>query len=1054
MSKIYFICLFLFLLLFTLPVKSSNSGKFDVITTPVFTQINQQLYNTKLTTRAIAQDHQGYLWIGTTEGLYQFDGYQMNLFRHQSDNKNSILDNHIEDIVVDRQGYLWLATRYNGLSRYDPNNKHFVHFSVTSKKKKGLSSNTIYEIKQDDNGLWVGTDNGLNFIDFDNLNITHYLIEDEPIQVISLAIDQEAGLWLGTSKGLMFRDKKSTNISHISKTPDGFFPAMTIKEILVAEDKTLWFGTSFDGHWRYFPETGKLAPLPNKVTESKTDGNTILQANSKQIWFGTTSQGIEIRDAISGKILQHIEHDSAIPHSLLSGGVSTLFKDKSGLIWVGNRHAGIQYLNPANDAFSVASSSSKKSNGLSGSPIDAILALADGRLLLSIASNYNVDLIDQEKGRTKSLKFMVNFEGKPRQLNVLTMLESKTKQIWLGSFPAYLSRYDTVTEKITNFKVPLKKQRQGAVLGMVEDQATGHLWLAMSEGMLRFDPNDNTFHTVDYDFHGALRLIQQDKAGNIWAGNKHGLYVLRKDDQKWFEFNQKSHPSFTNNNVQGILIDSHERVWIGSQNNFYQLRYWFEENATFSSVNSRLGRIDAGAKNIIEDNLGNIWLSLDRYFNPKTWTYHKLSKIEKANIDAFRGSYQKSNSGILLFGGANGLLQIDPENIQKWQYTPPLAFTKVTIDQQQIPTRQSITLPSDAKSLSVNFTAIDFTEPNKLSYRYKLEGFDEKWIATNAQQRVATYTSLAPGDYSLKISAKNRANIWSPHPLTLKITVEANYYQTWWFKVLALLIAGIIIYSYIKWRVKKIAHQEHIKNEMLLASERAEMMANLVEKKNQLLADVSHELRTPLTILQLKVEALQNNLVQDVEASYDGLMDKISDINHLISDIYQLAQSDIGALRLSFDVYNCRSIIDSWTDEFSATVSNNGFVWQQNIKVFDDISIEFDKNKIKQVLTNLIDNSMAYTDQPGKIRLTAQLNKNNLDLIIEDSAPGISQQDKQRIFERLYRIESSRSRATGGSGLGLAICKSIVEAHQGSIAASNSIFGGVAIHIQLPIVVE
>ncbi len=1054
MFKKYFIYFFFYLLFFAVSAKSSNSSKFDVITTPVFTQINQQLYNTKLTTRTIAQDHQGFLWIGTTEGLYQFDGYQMNLFRHQSDNSNSILDNHIEDIVVDKQGYLWLATRYNGISRYDPINKSFIHFVETSEQKRSLSSNTIYEIKQDNKGLWIGTDNGLNFIDFTDLSIAHYLVEEDPIQVLSLAVNQDAGLWCGTSKGLVFRDKKSATFHHINQALDGPFPAMTIKEILVAEDKTLWLGTSFDGHWRYYPDTGRLTQLPKKIAQSKADGNSILQISSEQIWLGTTSQGIEVRDALTGKILQHIEHDSAIPHSLLSGGVSVLFKDKSGLIWVGNRHAGIQYLNPANNAFSIASSSSQKSNGLSGSPIDAILALADEKLLLSIASNYNVDLIDQEKGRTKSLKFMVNFEGKPRQLNVLTMLESKTKQIWLGSFPAYLSRYDTVTEKITNFKVPLKKQRQGAVLGMIEDQVTGHLWLAMSEGMLRFDPNDNTFHTVDYDFHGALRLIQQDKAGNIWVGNKHGLYVLRKDDQKWFEFNQKSHPSFTNNNVQGILIDSHERVWIGSQNNFYQLRSWFETNATFSSVNSRLGRIDAGAKNIIEDNLGNIWLSLDMYFNPKTWTYHKLSKIEKANIDAFRGSYQKSDSGLLLFGGANGLLQVDTKNIQKWQYVPPLAITQITVDQQQVPIQQSIALPANAKSLSVNFTAIDFTEPEKLSYRYKLEGFDEKWIATDAQQRVAIYTSLAPGQYTLKISAKNRANIWSPHPLTLTVTVEANYYQTWWFKVLALLIAGIIIYSYIKWRVKKIAHQEHIKNEMLLASERAEVMANLVEKKNQLLADVSHELRTPLTILQLKVEALQNNLVQDVEASYDGLMDKISDINHLISDIYQLAQSDIGALRLSFDVYNCRSIINSWTDEFSATVSNNGFVWQQNINVFDDVSIAFDKNKIKQVLTNLIDNSMAYTDQPGKIRLTVQLNENNLDITIEDSTPGISQQDMQRIFERLYRIESSRSRATGGSGLGLAICKSIVEAHQGSIVASNSILGGVAIHIQLPIVME
>ncbi|MCO7224245.1 tetratricopeptide repeat protein [Pleionea sp. CnH1-48] len=236
-----------------------------------------------------------------------------------------------------------------------------------------------------------------------------------------------------------------------------------------------------------------------------------------------------------------------------------------------------------------------------------------------------------------------------------------------------------------------------------------------------------------------------------------------------------------------------------------------------------------------------------------------------------------------------------------------------------------------------------------------------------------------------------------------------------------------------------------------LENERAEMMAELVERKNQLLADVSHELRTPLTVLQLKVEALQHNLVKDVNASYDSLMTKIGDINKLISDIYALAQSDIGALELNRATNDCEQYLQEWADELCDAVEAKGFQWQQNIELPTNTNVSFDENKIKQVISNLVDNSMAYTDLPGTIALSSSINEQSWQIVIEDSAPGVKDEDLPRIFERLFRVESSRSRATGGSGLGLSICKSIIDAHEGTITSSTSQLGGLAITISLPL---
>jgi len=275
------------------------------------------------------------------------------------------------------------------------------------------------------------------------------------------------------------------------------------------------------------------------------------------------------------------------------------------------------------------------------------------------------------------------------------------------------------------------------------------------------------------------------------------------------------------------------------------------------------------------------------------------------------------------------------------------------------------------------------------------------------------------------------------HILELK---QKDYIRNLWVAcfIIFMLSAGFFIYR-----------QKQKRN---MVNERASLMADLVDKKNQLLADVSHELRTPLSVLHLKVEALQYNLVKDVDASYNSLLNKINEINNMISDIYQLAQSDIGALTLNILPHRCLTTVTAWTEELAETVKNSGFSWQQNIEIADDLTLKFDGDRIKQVLSNLVHNSIAYTDKPGEIAISANILKSHLFIQVEDSSPGVEKENLERIFERLFRVETSRSRATGGSGLGLSICQSIVSAHRGTILAAPSRLGGLAISIEIPII--
>lgn len=231
----------------------------------------------------------------------------------------------------------------------------------------------------------------------------------------------------------------------------------------------------------------------------------------------------------------------------------------------------------------------------------------------------------------------------------------------------------------------------------------------------------------------------------------------------------------------------------------------------------------------------------------------------------------------------------------------------------------------------------------------------------------------------------------------------------------------------------------------------SQLQAKTIIDKNKLLADVSHELRTPLTVLKLQVESLQHNLEDDVEASYQALDDKISDISRLISDIYQLAKSDTGALELNFYEVEFPEVINNYVNEFELLTTSNDLTWQFNNQIDHPVFINADSDRIKQVLSNLINNSVKYTDKPGKIELTTYSELGQLFIIIEDSSPSVPQVLHSQIFERLYRLEESRNRETGGSGLGLAICKSLIEAHNGIIAANTSKLGGLKVTIQLPL---
>lgn len=229
-----------------------------------------------------------------------------------------------------------------------------------------------------------------------------------------------------------------------------------------------------------------------------------------------------------------------------------------------------------------------------------------------------------------------------------------------------------------------------------------------------------------------------------------------------------------------------------------------------------------------------------------------------------------------------------------------------------------------------------------------------------------------------------------------------------------------------------------------------QLLAESIEQKNAMLAEVAHELRSPITALKLQVESLQYNLEDDPESAYQRLDNKVAELNQLIEDLYYLARADNGLLKLNMESVSVQDLVEDITDGYQEVVEHKGLELKTELQVKDSDYFTVDTLRIKQVIVNLIRNSINYTNSPGVISCTARSNDKGCEIILEDSAPAVPTEEIPRLFERMYRADGTRDKDQSGSGLGLSICKSLVEAHNGKIRASTSQLGGLRVKISLP----
>lgn len=1020
----------------------------------------------------MVQDAQGFMWFGSYRGLVRYDGYRFKLFTHDDNDPHSIGGNYIRSLALDQSGRIWVGTFADGVSVYDPVTHQFTNYRHDKNNRHSLGNNRVEAIAVAANGdIWVGTNNGLDRLDTSSGQFEHFVhqpgnpngLNDNHVR--SLLFDQQNRLWVGSWDGINRFEPESKKFDNPVKTQEGKnrLEKHIISSIFQDSQGNLWFGSYAKGLFK-LSHQGEFIPIPLTQNSDKSGKHAnikaIHQINERHIWLATYGNGIFELAIDSGKISGHFSKDAAKQNGIGHNRISSLLKDSSDLVWIGTWGGGLNRVNAANNAFRTLYHSPSDPKGLSFHDIGPVLALDNGQLWVGTRGN-GIDVIDPKQGLIGGFR---PEPGKPGALtdgSIKTLAKSPDGTIWVGTISAGLFQFVTNSQRFKRYD-----QTHGlsgnTVRHILADQP-GVVWIATSSGLNRLELAKGKIQQIKNAdgvvVNAAFELLAMQQDGTLWATANNGLYMLGPGDEYLTRLTHDDNnpESIAHNNTIGLLVDRDDRVWVATAKGLNLLIERNGVNSRFDNINQRVNSPPGVlGENLLQDAQGRIWTG-HMMIDPKTWENVVLSTADgTVNYGGWLGAYGKSSNGTLLYGGANGLVMIRPDKFQPWQYQPPVVLSRFRVDSKETPIPDQLVLSPHNKTFTAEFASLDYSAPNNLKYRYRLKGFDNQWIHSNHEYRVANYTNLDPGKYELQIQGTNRMDQWSPHQINLTVIQLPAWYQTYSFKVFTLLLGLTVLYLVFRFRLRQLSIiQEKLqrlvdeRTEALLEAKLAAESANLA--KSNFLAAMSHEIRTPMNAVLGYSQLLQQD--EGLGPSHKKTLGAIEKAgNHLIeviNDILDLSKIEAGNAEChprDFDLGELLRGLDTMLD---LRCAQKGLNWQFESDLIANCYVNGDAPKLRQVLINLLGNAYKFTEKGGLSLKIKTLPNDRYRFSVTDTGPGMSELEQQTIFEPFVQAKSGH--AKGGTGLGLAISRAHIHIMQGEITLQSTQGKGSCFIIEVPL---
>lgn len=806
---------------------------------------NGQILNGIVT--ALAQDKRGFLWIGTQYGLLRFDGYHFRKFVLDAADPTSDAPGgmFVRRLWVAPDGRLWVGTNSDGAAVFDPRSERFTVFSPAPNDPSRLASGRVDAFAADGHGgVWIGSNGGLyhwsagTTLDPRGGPADPGRTLGDP-HVRSLLLDSKGTLWVGTWDGLSRLSRGSRRFERVGAGTSGR-GLLAGQEIWgLAEDPAgrIWWGSRALGAGWVDPAEGRIhaLPLDTPVGVGFPWVSGFALAQDGKLWLATYGGGVDVVDPATQRVTLRLRHRASDDSTLASDTIGALLADSSGLMWIGEWGGGLAHVNTRNHAFRMLRHVPDDPRSLSFDSVFSLLPMEDGRVWVGTDGN-GIDLLDLRTGVVGGIRPDPKKSYGLPDGHVISMARSADGTIWVGTRQAGLLSYDQSSGRFTRWRIA-----QGQGHGQIQHllvAADGLLWIGTDGGLVQLDPrtgNTRSFATTaGAAFTESVNPMAMTADGTLWLGTDNGLYALPKGKDQLLAIHSEAgrKGSLSDNDVNGLVVDRKGRLWIATAQGVDELASWDGRSARFVSLNARLG-LPRGplAANLTLDDAGRLW-DLGTVIDPDANTITLFSRSDGFDIGGgWLGAYAKTSDGRLLFGGPQGLLIVQPDAFQRWNYHPPVAISTLLVDGKARPAAgvRHLMLSPRSRGFSVEFAALGFADPGSLHYAYRLDGFDPGWTQVPVERRIATFTNLDPGRYTLRVKATNRLGEWSPGQLALVVDVEPAFYQTLWFRSLAVLLVLLALYALYLVRVRQL-------------HARARVLENVVRERTASLAAANAEL--------------------------------------------------------------------------------------------------------------------------------------------------------------------------------------------------------------------
>ena len=597
-------------------------------------------------------------------------------------------------------------------------------------------------------------------------------------------------------------------------------------------------------------------------------------------------------------------------------------------------------------------------------------------------------------------------------------------------------------------------------------------------------------------------FIYEDRHGVLWLGTDNGLTryypepveavttasaPVSVDSTARFEHFVREPGSLAHdtarageNNFFSVHEDADGLLWLGTRAG---LNKFDPASKAFIAYRKKDGLPGDTVSGILGDDQGRLWISTDAglaRFDPATETFASFGVSDGLQGDAFTlGAYHRSSNGEMYFGGSNGLTVFDPERVSDPASAgepPAIVLTDFLLSNRSVPLRSvdassplandishtgELVLTHENAMFAFSFAALSYDNPQKNQYAYRLDGLNEDWVYTGADQRIATYSGLGPGDYLFRVKGSNKDGVWNEEGASIRVTILPPFWQTWWAYTIYAVAFSMALFAFVKVRTRALSHRaellevavnertERIRQQKQLIEHQADHLKELLEVKEKLVTNISHEFRTPLTLILGPIEQTLNNAIDN------GIKPQLQMAKRNGQRLLRLVDQLLGLSRLGADEPLTRSaqpltrVAQAITESFQPLATDKGLTLQ--LGQSDDLWVNCASDALEKILLNLLSNALKYTPAGGTVRVDVnEASDDVVALTVTDTGIGIPPEHHQSVFERFHRVDGG-GEGIPGAGIGLALVKELAEHYGGSVALACEPGHGTTVTVCLPL---